>query len=594
MAAHVQWTGRPASKEHEHPYRAPPAPSNPVVRGLPLYYGAKIITSSTLIQNLLWGNAGFDSLRNRAELEGVEPRYEPLVVKSSGTRVSTAEALQMLSNEDWTSRTPSEKLYPSILDYHEAYKTGRTTPTAVAKVLLPLVRRDVEIPSKHSVAFLSSKVELVMRAAEASTKRYEEGKSLGPLDGVPVAVKDEEDVTGYPKCVGSKLDLKDKHDATSYCVKAWQDAGAVLIGKTNMHEYGMDTTNNNPNHGTPLNPHNDTYYCGGSSGGSAYAVGAGLVPVAIGNDGGGSIRIPSAYCGLYGLKPSHGRVSIRPTSNLARSNGVAGPLAANMVDLEISYRVMAQPDLQEPDSALFDTPSSAVTHGRKKVLGIFTEWFDRADPAVRQACMNVIDYLTSKLDYEIVDISIPMLHEGQTAHAMTILCEIPSGVSSLKDLTPANQVLMSVGSKTLGVDFLQAQKMRMLLMQHLAHLYEKHPGMIIVTPTTPNAGWNFDLQDLKYGCSNGNMSLRSMEYVWLANFTGCPAISVPAAYLGPEKGTGRIPIGFMGMGEWCSEDELLAFGYDCERYLHDVYENGRVKPATYVELLEAATTQAEP
>ncbi|KAK5678533.1 hypothetical protein LTS10_008977 [Elasticomyces elasticus] len=553
------------------------------------------MSSSALIQNLLWGNAGFDSLRNRAELEGVEPRYEPLVVKSSGTRVSTAEALQTLSNEDWTSRTPSEKLYSSILDYHEAYKTGRTTPTAVAKVLLPLVRRDAEVPSRHSVAFLSSKVDLVMLAAEASTKRYEEGKSLGPLDGVPVAVKDEEDVTGYPKCVGSKLDLKDKHDATSYCVQAWQDAGAVLIGKTNMHEYGMDTTNNNPNHGTPLNPHNDTYYCGGSSGGSAYAVGAGLVPVAMGNDGGGSIRIPSAYCGLYGLKPSHGRVSIRPTSNLARSNGVAGPLAANMVDLEISYRVMAQPDLQEPDSALFDTPSSvASTHGRKKVLGIFKEWFDRADPAVRQACMNVVDYLTSKLDYKIVDISIPLLHEGQTAHAMTILCEIPSGVSSLKDLTPANQVLMSVGSKTPGVDFLQAQKMRMLLMQHLAHLYEKHPGMIIVTPTTPNAGWNFDTQDLKYGCSNGNMSLRSMEYVWLANFTGCPAISVPAAYLEPEKGTGRIPIGFMGMGEWCSEDELLAFGYDCERYLHDVYQNGRVKPAAYVEVLETATAQAEP
>ncbi|KAK5737782.1 hypothetical protein LTR17_006430 [Elasticomyces elasticus] len=410
MAAHVQWTGRPASKEHEHPYRAPPAPSNPVVRGLPLYYGAKIITSSTLIQNLLWGNAGFDSLRNRAELEGVEPRYEPLVVKSSGTRVSTAEALQTLSNEDWTSRTPSEKLYPGILDYHEAYKTGRTTPTAVAKVLLPLVRRDADIPSRHSVAFLSSRVDLVMLAAEASTKRYKEGKSLGPLDGVPVAVKDEEDVTGYPKCVGSKLDLKDKHDATSYCVQAWQDAGAVLIGKTNMHEHGMDTTNNS--------------------------------------------------------------------------------------------------------------------------------------------------------------------------------------VSSLKDLTPANQVLMSVGSKTPGVDFLQAQKMRMLLMQHLAHLYENHPGMIIVTPTTPNAGWTFEPQDLKYGCSNGNMSLRSMEYVWLANLTGCPAISVPAAYLEPEKGTGRIPIGFMGMGEWCSEDELLAFGYDCERYLHDVYENGRVRPATYVEVLEAA--RAEP
>ena len=78
------------------------------------------------------------------------------------------------------------------------------------------------------------------------------------------------------------------------------DAGAVIIGKNNMHEFGLDTTNNNPNYGTPLNPYNNRYYCGGSSGGSAYTVAAGLAPIAVGADGGGSIRIPSAYCGLYG------------------------------------------------------------------------------------------------------------------------------------------------------------------------------------------------------------------------------------------------------------------------------------------------------
>jgi len=494
--------------------------------------------------------------------------------------------LRVVSSEDWTSRRPLGPVYPSVLDYHEAYQAGRTTPTAVAEAVLPIVRRDVDNPSKHSVAFLSSKADLVMKAAAASTKRYQNGTPLSQLDGVPVAVKDEEDVTGYPKCVGSKLDFKHKDDATSFCVQAWQDAGAVLIGKTNMHEFGMDTTNNNPNYGTPLNPHNDTYYCGGSSGGSAYAVAAGLVPFAMGNDGGGSIRIPSAYCGLYGLKPSHGRVSIRPSDNLARSNGVAGPMCANMVDLEISYRISARPDLLDPDSSLFSAPGSTLdVRGRKKVLGVCRQWIDRADAPVQQAFHDTVDYLTSKLGYEAVDISIPLLVEGQTAHAMTILCEISSGVSSLKELTPANQVLMSVGSKTPGVDLLQAQKVRGLLMQHLVHLYEKHSGMIIVTPTTPNAGWHFDPADLRYGCSNGNMSLRNMEYAWLANFSGCPAISAPMAYLDPEAGSGRVPIGLMGMGEWCSEDDLIAFGYDCERYLANVYQGGRAKPANFQSVL---------
>ena len=147
---------------------------------------------------------------------------------------------------------------------------------------------------------------------------------------------------------------------------------------------------------------------------------------------------------------------------------------------------------------------------------------------------------------------------------------------------------MSIGKKTTGVDFLQAQKLRNLLMQHLAHLYEQHPGMIIVTPTTPNPGWHINPGDLKYGCSDGNSQIRNMEYVWLANFTGCPAISVPVGYVDPVEGTGKVPIGLMGMSEWCEEDDLIAFGYDAEKWLHEGLEGGRVKPKTFVDAFDLA------
>lgn len=310
----------------------------------------------------------------------------------------------------------------------------------------------------------------------------------------------------------------------------------------------------------------------------------------MGNDGGGSIRIPAAYCGLFGLKTSHGRVSVRPSSNLAKSTGVAGPIAANMIDLEIAYRVMAKPDPFDNDSCLFVAPGavSSKAASRIKVIGIYRTWFDRADAEVQNICQKALDYLTSHLDYKIVDITIPMLPEGQLAHAMTILSEIGSGVPSVKDITAPNKILISVGKRTPSVDFLQAQKLRNLLMQHLAHLYEQHPGMIILSPTTPNAGWHVNPADLKYGCSDGNKQLRNMEYAWLANFVGCPAIGAPVGYVDPVEGTGKVPVGLTGMGEWCDDDGCIAFGYDVEQWLHEGLEGGRIRPETFVDVLELA------
>lgn len=356
------------------------------------------------------------------------------------------------------------------------------------------------------------------------------------------------------------------------------------------HELGLDTTNNNPNYGTPLNPHNEHYYTGGSSGGSAYAVAAGLIPISLGADGGGSIRIPSAYCGFFGLKPSHGRVSGRPSASLASTTGVLGPMAANMLDLELAYRIMAQPDPLDPTSSLFAPPCTALN--KTKTLGIYRTWFDRADAAVQKACWIALDYLRTTHGYTITDISLPLIHAGQMAHAMTILAEIASSNPHTADLTAPNKVLLSVGVQTPAVDFLQAQRLRHLLMQHLAHLFAAHPGLMIITPTTPNAGWHISNSklDLQYGVSDGNMSVRSMEYVWMANFCGLPALSVPVGYVQPVDGTGEVPVGLMAMGEWCCEDALIGFGYDAEKWLHEGLQGGRRRPETFVDAAGLAGT----
>ena len=284
----------------------------------------------------------------------------------------------------------------------------------MVEALLPLIRRDTTPPGAHSTAFLDSKVESVRAAAKAATQRYKDGKPLSMLDGVPVSIKDEVDLADYKRTLGSKVDFTNPLDQTAWCVGKWEEAGAVICGKTNMHECGLDTTNNNPTTGTPLNPHVPDYYTGGSSGGSAYSVAAGICPISLGVDGGGSIRLPASFCGIYGLKTSHGRVSARPTSNLGFSVGVCGPLACSIDDLALAYRIMAQPDPDNRASSMFPNSLSECSNGSgsSKVLGVCDAWIDRSDAEVKKMFNEAVQFY-QKIGYEIVHIDIPLLPEGQ-------------------------------------------------------------------------------------------------------------------------------------------------------------------------------------
>ncbi len=357
----------------------------------------------------------------------------------------------------------------------------------------------------------------------------------------------------------------------------------------------QDTTNNNPTYGTPLNPHSPAYYTGGSSGGSAYAVAAGLCPIAVGADGGGSIRLPASFCGIYGIKPTHGRVSGRPSHDLG-SVGVYGPLAGSIGDLALAYRIMAQPDPNDRKSAMFPSPLNeqhtlAFPKGQKKYIGVCRDWVNRSDTVVLKMFEDAISFYTREHDYEVVDIILPFLPQGQKAHALTILSEVRSGLTpaQIKQLTYPNQLLLTVaGSHATCQDFLAAQKLRDLLMRHLAWLWQKYPGMTIVTPTTPCAGWKVgnpgDVKVGGWGVSDGDMSLKSMEFVYVANWTGCPAISCPMGFA-----DGDVPVGLMAMGEWGSEEQLLAFGKEGDGMLDEKSARRPVREDGWVDVLDTAS-----
>ena len=239
--------------------------------------------------------------------------------------------------------------FASIFDYANAYRNGTLTPEDVAiKILDAITSSDASAtPLK---AYIALNRDDVLKQARESTERFKQGKPLSIFDGVPVTIKDELDVTPYPTTVGTSFLGKNpaKEDAT--VAARLRATGALLIGKANMHEIGINVTGLNPHHGTTRNPYNTDHYTGGSSSGPATAVAAGFVPVAIGADGGGSIRIPAAFCGVVGLKATFGRISEKGAYPLNWSVAHVGPITATVADAALTYAVIAGPDPNDPNS----------------------------------------------------------------------------------------------------------------------------------------------------------------------------------------------------------------------------------------------------
>jgi Asp-tRNA(Asn)/Glu-tRNA(Gln) amidotransferase A subunit family amidase len=330
---------------------------------------------------------------------------------------------------DAATTAPSGFRFASITDYARAYRDQSASPEELGRKIIAAVEASNRAqPPLRGI--IKCDAEDIRKQAAESAERLAQGRPRSILEGVPVAIKDELDMPPYKTQVGTRFLGSEipRQDATP--VARLRAAGALLIGKANMFEIGISPTGNNPIHGFARNPYHMDYDAGGSSGGCGAAVASGMVPLAIGADGGGSIRIPAAHCGIVGLKPTFGRISEFGAAPLCWSVAHVGPLGATPLDTAIGYVICSGRDPKDP-MTLGQPPVHLQDFHRRDLtgitLGIYRPWFEDASPEIVQCCKETLRVL-EKAGAVIREISIAGLEATRVGHAITILTEMAAAM----------------------------------------------------------------------------------------------------------------------------------------------------------------------
>lgn len=535
----------------------------PRLAGAPLRALAALVSrprAGSLIREQLLRQVGVGDLR-RARVDEpplFEPHFPPPY--EAATSEPPADAMERAIH---VGPPPVALPWATLADYQRAYADEGRSPVDVAKALLDqIAASEREAPALR--VLIAQQPDDLIAQAERSAERWRAGRPLGPFDGVPVAVKDEVDQRGYPTTVGTSFHGSTPATADATTVARLRAAGALLFGKANMHEIGLGVTGLNPHHGAARNPFDATRATGGSSSGSAAAVASGLCPVALGADGGGSIRIPASLCGVVGLKPTFGRVSEHGAAPVCWSVAHLGPIAATARDAAAAYLLMAGEDPDDPHTLGQPTPHLAgldQTDLRGVTLGVFRPWFEDADPGVVTACERLLDGMR-EAGATVREVSIDGLRLASLAHMVTIAVEmvasqLPWQKAHGADYGADVRINMALARDMGGAEYVQAQRVRARMVHQMLRLLgDVHA---IVTPATACTAPPLPRDALQSGESNLELMGRIMRFAPLANLTGLPAISFPAGW--DAEG---LPVGFQAIGRPWDEALLLRLAHAAE------------------------------
>lgn len=420
--------------------------------------------------------------------------------------------------------------------------------------------------------FITRTLDTALEQAHRAETEIQRGSYLGPLHGIPLAVKDLFETAGVRTTAGSRFfaDYFPQEDAL--VIQKLRSAGVVFLGKLNMHEIALGLTNVNPHYGPCHNPWSLKRISGGSSGGSAAAVAAGLCLGSLGSDTGGSIRVPASLCGVVGLKPTFGRVSLRGVIPLSWNLDHVGPLARSVRDAAILLQSIAGYDAQDPASADVPVPNylSGLEDGvRGWKIGLASDAFHtESDPQVWQAIQAAVDVFRH-LGAQVIPVELPEAHQAARANGLMVQSDAAAFHQERLGTQPEDfgaDVLkrLQTGAALSSTEYILARRTQSLFRRRCERLFESID--LLVTPATAVTA------PLIEGPDAIEQARRLTRYTAPFNLAGLPAISLPAGFSGgsPPAVEGlptedALPVGMQLVAPAWAEARLLRGAYAYEQ-----------------------------
>jgi aspartyl-tRNA(Asn)/glutamyl-tRNA(Gln) amidotransferase subunit A len=427
----------------------------------------------------------------------------------------------------------------TLLEAAQALRDRRISSVELTRAALEHIERE----DRSINSFITVLRDYALKRAAEADREMAAGTVRGPLHGIPIAVKDLMDMRGVCTTGGARIYDDPPADENAAVVEKLEGAGAVIVGKLNLHELAYGVTSENPHYGSVHNPWNLEHSAGGSSGGSGAAVAIGFVFAALGTDTGGSIRIPAAFCGVVGFKPTYGLVSRHGVQTLAFSLDHVGPLARTVRDAATVFAAIAGFDRRDPTSAKarvadYVPPESCSIRGIR--IGFPESWVtEHIDREVAEAVRGAVSRAAS-LGAEVISVDIPNLEAVNTVGQVLLLAEAAALFERFFDrrnrFGADVLALLDQGRLLPATDYINAQRLRRQFQADFETIWSRVD--CLVTPSTPITAPRLGQITVRIGDTEEFVRPLATRFSRPMNVLGVPAISLPCG-LNSES----LPIG---------------------------------------------------